>query len=562
MKNKALFSLVVLFVGIFGLMALIQTSSAQGGEAGWITCVHNGNSVTVNYGFSNAIEIVHIVRKGSYFNNQRKMDEEDQKTVATIGAWLIPYSSSGSIVDDKVFNYGHWGSFRIEPERQYTYYLWRGNTSCPPNKILAETQCSYGRQSSDPEKEKPKAASCNSVCMEKWGCPGECRWKGVGCLMDCPAGMRDPQTTLSVCSRIFPCERCCCNCPASSAEITCRAKNQSAIDLSIKVRGGYDDFYLYRDGVQLSKLSRRQHGDYETVSFSDTNLKQGQSYVYQVKSSASGWPNIGSPATCQTLAALPTSFVIEPSCGQRGSDFVVINYRYINPPGTTLYLGSVQEPRLMRVIPLSSNERQMGVWHQGSVRVDSRGIAAGRPRLDWQFYDCACPNIRRAVSGSVECSFAGAAPPTPVPPDSAASNISLSPGWNMVSWPASGSLSFSTISSHCANSVIWGWSRSANSYYKPESMVPGQGYWIGVDQPCRLPVTGSPWRGSVSLVGAGWHMVGAPAGGIGIDRITGDCQVSSIWGWSPSAREYVRPTRLEEGQGYWFRTAGSCTLGF
>ncbi len=132
----------------------------------------------------------------------------------------------------------------------------------------------------------------------------------------------------------------------------------------------------------------------------------------------------------------------------------------------------------------------------------------------------------------------------------------------MVSTPVTGSLSLGDITQSCGTARLYGWSLAQNEYYTASSLTPGQGYWVRVDRSCQVPVSGTGWSGSVSLSGAGWHMVGAPAGGLDIGAIGGNCDIRAVWGWSPSAEEYIRPNRLEPGQGYWFRTGGSCTLNF
>lgn len=556
-KLKGFLALIggALFILSFLFLSPVVTDSQTQDERGWIHCTHHGDFVTVEYGFENAVDSVHIVRHGYYYNEVHQVDEFARESITEIRPFFqVPHSREGTITDDKVANYAAYGTFRIEPDREYTYHVWRGSVACPTGRSLAKVTCAMGETvhpdpdpDPDPDpSDDSRDAQCHNYCQEKWGCPGKCQWKGIGCLRGCPTGWEHPTPSPNVCSWIFPCDICCCHCPPAEAEITCAGRTNNTITLSVRVKGGYDDLYLFRDGRMVTSLSQQNRTNWETISYTDRNLEPGTGYVYQVKSGTGGQSNVGQAKTCETSRDGLT-------CLERGNDFVVIGYHFSRLPASSPRIARTTTTAPRHIIAGSTGSTVSGRTNRIYVNPDGQAMY-------WGLYDCGCPGRRVSLlDETVECSPRGT---TAVPQDVVPTVINLRPGWNMVSVP-SGTLGLTDFSQRCGRTVMYGWSLSRYDYQTVPSLVPGQGYWVRVDQSCQVPLPTGEWRGSIGLTGAGWHMVGAPTGGIDLGAISHNCTITApVWHWDPSAGDYSRATRLEPGRGYWFRTAGSCTLNF
>lgn len=177
--------------------------------------------------------------------------------------------------------------------------------------------------------------------------------------------------------------------------------------------------------------------------------------------------------------------------------------------------------------------------------------------------------------------------------------IVMERGWNLVSlqvgpgWEPSALASMvRPVGVGSTNPVvsIWGIASGAPEWrsFQPrvpnfphdlQRIDPGKGYWIQVDGPASLNVTGPAWEGPLNLA-PGWNLIGLPGlatddAGLSMESAfrTNLVDIQQAWGWdsTPSRQRYVgfdttaRPVLKElqallPGKGYWIYNGTSRAL--
>ena len=158
--------------------------------------------------------------------------------------------------------------------------------------------------------------------------------------------------------------------------------------------------------------------------------------------------------------------------------------------------------------------------------------------------------------------------------------VLIGPGWNLISLPVQPANTaiadvLSGISGKYAS--VWAFKNGSWQIYDPANpnfsdltdMTPGWGYYLYMNQPATLPVSGTAPSPSVSLI-SGWNLVGYNASGA---RAVGDALVSisgyviSVWAYfndtwlvyDPTNPDFSDLTTMTPGCGYWINTNGACT---
>jgi hypothetical protein len=128
--------------------------------------------------------------------------------------------------------------------------------------------------------------------------------------------------------------------------------------------------------------------------------------------------------------------------------------------------------------------------------------------------------------------------------------LSLQAGWNMVSLPLhTGETGPSVLlPDHVA---LYGWNSTTLSYYVPEELVPGQGYWVLYFAASNVTISGLPVE-HYALVDAdpGWHMIGSVLEEAQVIVLEGSTYDRFYW-WDPEILSYRAAEKLEAGKGYW-----------
>lgn len=141
----------------------------------------------------------------------------------------------------------------------------------------------------------------------------------------------------------------------------------------------------------------------------------------------------------------------------------------------------------------------------------------------------------------------------------------LNPGWNMISAPfAENAPTAADFQKECGQSarMFYRWDNQTNRYPGPSNrMIPGQGFWVHVDQSCRVAVRGdSRWAGQISFPSAGIYMIGGP--NIEMGKVSHNCAIEGLWNWDASARRYQSTWEMKEGVGYFIRVGAGCSMQF
>jgi hypothetical protein len=125
--------------------------------------------------------------------------------------------------------------------------------------------------------------------------------------------------------------------------------------------------------------------------------------------------------------------------------------------------------------------------------------------------------------------------------------LSLSVGWNMVSFPVlPADTSFTDIFSGKGYYQVLTW--TGTSYATPTNVEAGKGYWILVLVPTTISVEGTPVSSYSSDLNGGWNMVGSVNGGV-VNCGSVFSGYYQLLTWSGTS--YNTATTIDPGKGYW-----------
>jgi sugar lactone lactonase YvrE len=125
--------------------------------------------------------------------------------------------------------------------------------------------------------------------------------------------------------------------------------------------------------------------------------------------------------------------------------------------------------------------------------------------------------------------------------------LSLSSGWNMVSFPVlPADTSFASVFSGQGYYQVLTW--TGTSYATPTNVEAGKGYWILVLSPTTITIEGTPVNSYSSELSAGWSMIGTVNGGV-VDCSSVFSGYYQLLTWSGTS--YSTATTIEPGKGYW-----------
>jgi murein DD-endopeptidase MepM/ murein hydrolase activator NlpD len=153
--------------------------------------------------------------------------------------------------------------------------------------------------------------------------------------------------------------------------------------------------------------------------------------------------------------------------------------------------------------------------------------------------------------------------------ESIARTLSVSPGWNMVGMPVTPKAENlgAALPSGCGSR--FGWRPTQGSYQKfdsGETLSPGQGAWTFCESGGTASLEGTSSSDKSVEVEAGWNQVGPFEEAIAPSAVgqepSGILETGSWFGWDPSQGQYVEPSELTPGGGYWVFATGSGTLDF
>jgi hypothetical protein len=124
--------------------------------------------------------------------------------------------------------------------------------------------------------------------------------------------------------------------------------------------------------------------------------------------------------------------------------------------------------------------------------------------------------------------------------------------WNLVGLPAMiAHDDYQDIYPDALQNSLFGFT---NSYVSSQTMEPGRGYWVRIQNPGSKSFTGLPIEKLTLDLGSGWNLVSGLSNALATSAIKDDGSViidGSIFAFNGS---YAPATTLEPGKGYWIRT--------
>jgi surface protein len=139
-------------------------------------------------------------------------------------------------------------------------------------------------------------------------------------------------------------------------------------------------------------------------------------------------------------------------------------------------------------------------------------------------------------------------------------NLSLNERWNIIGLPVQ--VDHSNYQELFPNSVISTLFEYTNTYQSKETLEPGKGYWIRMQQAGNATLRGAPIESVELNLQAGWNLISGSSSSIATSNIEDLDEIvvaGTIFGFNGS---YVTATSIDPGKGYWVRTnqAGTITL--
>jgi len=138
-------------------------------------------------------------------------------------------------------------------------------------------------------------------------------------------------------------------------------------------------------------------------------------------------------------------------------------------------------------------------------------------------------------------------------------SISLSSGWNLISVPVP-----LPVASIPGLLFVYGY-HDVSSWSVPMTLLPGEGYWVQVQNAVTVLLTGTPETAPVTLTYlAGWQLLGNPFDvPLPISNITNHELITTCYSYDPQSGWGVVDLItgvLQPGKGYWIQLSGSTSL--
>ncbi len=205
----------------------------------------------------------------------------------------------------------------------------------------------------------------------------------------------------------------------------------------------------------------------------------------------------------------------------------------------------------------------------GLVLYDGTGTSFVHSGLDPEttYYYRAWSHVEDSYGQDVwSDSYDGDYAETDPEPASADMEITLQPGWNMVSVPLL--MSNSTVAAVFPGAeAVYTWNPSNKSYASPPVVDPKLAYWVAVPSVTVLELHGVPFTAWEQPILTGWNMVGSiyyvdsvPLASVSTSPQPDTLERTAIYTWDPVAKSYIARTIIESGKGYWMATTANRTL--
>lgn len=139
-------------------------------------------------------------------------------------------------------------------------------------------------------------------------------------------------------------------------------------------------------------------------------------------------------------------------------------------------------------------------------------------------------------------------------------------GWYLISLPVIPTTN--SVSSLFPSAIAaYGYNPTTGTYEAATTLEPRKGYWLLIPSPISTTVPGSSLTGFTQYYTAGWHLIGAVAGGadFGNPNDNPNGAILAAHGYDPATGTYFQvyppgASRLEEKQGYWLAVLQPCYL--
>jgi len=133
--------------------------------------------------------------------------------------------------------------------------------------------------------------------------------------------------------------------------------------------------------------------------------------------------------------------------------------------------------------------------------------------------------------------------------------LTLHRGWNLVSIPVDKEFTPEQLfQGFSASYTIYAWNPEVKEYYEPETLKPGEGYWVYVTSDVSITVKGGALYQYPLNLRKGWNLIGSASHPAVVVVSTARCH-PILWKWMPEEYRYSRALAIMPASGYWIYAA-------
>ncbi|MCD6532287.1 hypothetical protein J7K99_07580 [bacterium] len=144
-------------------------------------------------------------------------------------------------------------------------------------------------------------------------------------------------------------------------------------------------------------------------------------------------------------------------------------------------------------------------------------------------------------------------------------SFDLEPGWHLLSIPVQPAENTTDVV-FPGNLMVLTYDPAADSFFVPDEIEPGRGYFVLYDSPASFTVTGHPVDTVTVDLHYLWNLVGVPYSATGyfaLDQMNFEPNyfvAHSVFGYDTEDDAYYPAGELEVGRGYWVAVLGDCEM--
>jgi len=135
-------------------------------------------------------------------------------------------------------------------------------------------------------------------------------------------------------------------------------------------------------------------------------------------------------------------------------------------------------------------------------------------------------------------------------------------GWYLVSLPVT--VADSSVSTLFPTALgVFAWDNANNRYVRPTTLQTGRGYWVLMNSPTTVVISGMRFAQFRRRYLPGWHLIGSLIDSVNFanpDDTPDRSVILPIFAWNVGQQRYVATTMIEQSYGQWMAVLQECDV--